>query len=252
MVVTPSWSSVRQAKICATTGARYGVEDQAGLGAALGGLERARGGGRARRGSRRGRVPMFHPARACSWSPFQAFSLICSRYHSATPCLTRRTRTVVALTPVDVDGLVGGEQRDALAGRAAVSSLSALNVSRPDRFDVLAHDGGEPGRRARRPRPAGRPARRRGACRRRPAPQSCRGRAARCPVRRTRCPSSDAAMNHPAGSQCRTARNWRRQRRGGVLEREGGCPAQERDRDGRAPARSAVTCGWLYAGCPLQ
>ena len=42
---------------------------------------------------------MFHPSRACSARPFQVVSFSCRRNHSATPCLTRRTRTVVALTP---------------------------------------------------------------------------------------------------------------------------------------------------------
>ena len=75
---------------------------------------------------------MFHPSRACSTSPFQVFSLICSRSHSATPCLTRRTRTVVALTPSMTAGSSvansGIPDRDSF-----FSSFRALNASRPDR-----------------------------------------------------------------------------------------------------------------------
>jgi hypothetical protein len=46
-----------------------------------------------------GGKPMFHPSRECSTNPFQVFSFSWSLYHSATPCLTRRTRREVALTP---------------------------------------------------------------------------------------------------------------------------------------------------------
>jgi hypothetical protein len=42
---------------------------------------------------------MFHPLALYSMNPFRMFSLIFSWYHSATPCLTLRTRTVVELTP---------------------------------------------------------------------------------------------------------------------------------------------------------
>ena len=42
---------------------------------------------------------MFHPSIECSASPFHTFSLSWMRYHSATPCLTRRTSTVVAFMP---------------------------------------------------------------------------------------------------------------------------------------------------------
>jgi hypothetical protein len=75
---------------------------------------------------------MFQPDRVCWRSPSQAFFLIASRKYSATPCLTRRTRTVV------------GEMSWTLAGSSVAnsgtpmscssrSSFSALNVSRPDR-----------------------------------------------------------------------------------------------------------------------
>jgi hypothetical protein len=75
---------------------------------------------------------MFQPSRACCLSPFQAFSLICSRSHSATPCLIRRTRTVVELTP---SMLAGSSAANSGIPRAvsSFSSFSALNVSRPDR-----------------------------------------------------------------------------------------------------------------------
>ena len=75
---------------------------------------------------------MFHPARECSRRPFQAFSLICSRNHSATPCLTRRTRTVVALAPATSMGSSVANSGTP-AAESCFSSLSALNVSRPDR-----------------------------------------------------------------------------------------------------------------------
>ena len=92
----------------------------------------ARGAVPGRRGSRRGGVPMFHPARECSLSPFQDFSLIWSRNHSATPCLTRRTRTVVALAPaMSAGSSVANSGTPARA--SSFSSLSALNVSRPER-----------------------------------------------------------------------------------------------------------------------
>ena len=75
---------------------------------------------------------MFHPSRACSTRPFQVFSLICSRNHSATPCFIRRTSTVVALTPSITAGSSvansGIPLRDSF-----FSSFSALKVSRPDR-----------------------------------------------------------------------------------------------------------------------
>ena len=87
---------------------------------------------------------MFHPSRECSISPFQIFSLSWSRNHSATPCLTRRTRTVVALTPVDVDRLVGGEQRDAVPGEFLFQFQRVERVPAGP-FDVLADHGGEPG-----------------------------------------------------------------------------------------------------------
>ena len=75
------------------------VGHEAGLGAALAGLHRV--GVRVALGEVPvGGAPMFHPAALCSAHPFQVFSLSWSRYHSATPCLTRRTSTVVALTPV--------------------------------------------------------------------------------------------------------------------------------------------------------
>ena len=68
---------------------------------------------------------MFHPSRACSRMPAQAFSLICSRYHSAPPCLTRRTSTVVALVP---SMLIGSSVANSgiPAPRSRFSSFSAL------------------------------------------------------------------------------------------------------------------------------
>ena len=108
------------------------VEDEPGFGAALGGLERDRV------RDPLGGVPVGAGCR-CSTrpgnarlSPFQIFSLSWSRYHSATPCLTRRTRTVVALTPSMSAGSSvansGMPCRD-----SSFSSFSALNMSRPDR-----------------------------------------------------------------------------------------------------------------------
>src|SRR6266851_594271 len=75
---------------------------------------------------------MFHPSRACSWRPFQAFSLIWNRYHSAMPCFTRRTRIVVAFIPSTSMGS-SAANRGIPASASWRSSLSALNVSRPDR-----------------------------------------------------------------------------------------------------------------------
>ena len=79
-----------------------------------------------------GTGPVFHPARWCSCSPFQIFSRSCSRYHSATPCFTRRTRIIVALAP----SIWGGSS---VAARmiplrdSSFSIFSALNVSRAER-----------------------------------------------------------------------------------------------------------------------
>ena len=75
---------------------------------------------------------MFHPSRACSRSPFQAFSLIWNRYHSAMPCLTRRTRMVVAFMPSTLMGSSAANS-GMPASASWRSSLRALNVSRPDR-----------------------------------------------------------------------------------------------------------------------
>ena len=75
---------------------------------------------------------MFHPSRECSIRPFQIFSFNCSRNHSATPCLTRRTRTVVALTPSMSAG--SSVAKSGMPWReSSFSSFSALNMSRPDR-----------------------------------------------------------------------------------------------------------------------
>ena len=75
---------------------------------------------------------MFHPSRACSARPFQVFSLICSRSHSATDCFIRRTRTVVELTPSVTAG--SSVANSAIPARPSFfSSFSALKVSRPDR-----------------------------------------------------------------------------------------------------------------------
>ena len=75
---------------------------------------------------------MFHPSRECSASPFQVFSFSCSRNHSATPCLTRRTSTVVAFTPSMTIG--SSVANTGMPWRESFfSSLRALKVSRPDR-----------------------------------------------------------------------------------------------------------------------
>ena len=80
-----------------------GIFDEPRFGAAFGGLdgvgvrvsfpEVADGG-----------LPRFHPSRECSFSPSHTLPLSWSRYHSATPCFTRRTRTVVALIPSMLNG----------------------------------------------------------------------------------------------------------------------------------------------------
>ena len=75
---------------------------------------------------------MFHPSRECSRNPFHAFSLICNRNHSATPCFTRRISTVVAFTPATSIGS-SAANRGIWAAASSFSSFSALNVSRPDR-----------------------------------------------------------------------------------------------------------------------
>src|SRR5258708_6940853 len=86
---------------------------------------------------------MFQPSRECSMSPFQIFSLSWSRYHSATPCLTRRTNTVVALTPsISAGSSVANSGipcRD-----SSFSSFEGVEHVPARPFDVLAHDGGEP------------------------------------------------------------------------------------------------------------
>ncbi len=75
---------------------------------------------------------MFHPSRACSRKPFQAFSLIWNRYHSAMPCFTRRTKIVVAFMPSTSIGSSAANS-GIPASDSWRSILSALNVSRPDR-----------------------------------------------------------------------------------------------------------------------
>ena len=103
-------------------------------------IRRARG----RRCSLRARVPR---------NPCHAFSFNWSRYHSATPCFTRRTKRVVAFMPAMSMGS-SVASKGTPAAVSCLSSLSALNVSRPNALDVFAHDGGEPGRRVRRLRRA--------------------------------------------------------------------------------------------------
>src|SRR5580704_6746372 len=87
---------------------------------------------------------MFQPSRACSARPFQVFSFSCSRNHSATPCFTLRTRTVVALMPSMTIGSsvanTGMPCRDSF-----FSSLRVLKVSPAGSFDVFADHRGEPG-----------------------------------------------------------------------------------------------------------
>jgi hypothetical protein len=72
---------------------------------------------------------MFHPAALCSVNPLQVCSLSLSRYHSATPCLTRRTSRVVELTPAMSAGSSvansGMPCRD-----SSFSSLMEVKVSR--------------------------------------------------------------------------------------------------------------------------
>jgi hypothetical protein len=47
---------------------------------------------------------MFHPCRVCSQNPSHDFSRVSRTYHSATPCLTRRVRIVVARLPLTLIG----------------------------------------------------------------------------------------------------------------------------------------------------
>jgi hypothetical protein len=64
--------------------------------------------------------------------PFQIFSFSCSRYHSATPCFTRRTRIIVAFPP----SIWGGSSVAARMIPFRDSSFSIfreLNVSRAER-----------------------------------------------------------------------------------------------------------------------
>jgi hypothetical protein len=76
---------------------------------------------------------MFHPSAECLMSPFQIFSRNWSQYHSATPRLTRRTRTVVALMPSMLAGS-SVANRGMPCRESFFSGFSALNVSRPDRL----------------------------------------------------------------------------------------------------------------------
>ena len=152
---------------------------------------------------------MFHPSRACSTRPFQVFSFICSRNHSATPCFIRRTSTVVALTPSMTAG--SSVANSAIPARDSFfSSFSALKVSRPDRSmssQTTAANRGVPGWR---PRRAGRPGRRRGAGPRRRTPATpAPGRGPPGPGRRTRRPSSRRRGTSRRGSQARAARSCR-------------------------------------------
>ena len=108
------------------------VEDQAGLGAALGGLGRVGVRDAVGRRIRRGRRRCCTRRGCAARSPCQAFSFSWNRYHSAMPCFTRRMRMVVAFIP---STLIGSSVANSgiPASPSCRSSLSALNVSRPER-----------------------------------------------------------------------------------------------------------------------
>src|SRR5215831_3931612 len=75
---------------------------------------------------------MLYPSMVCCSKPRQAFSFSWNRYHSAMPCFTRRIKMVVAFIP---STLIGSSvaNNGIPASPSCRSSLSALNVSRPDR-----------------------------------------------------------------------------------------------------------------------
>ena len=191
---------------------------------------------------------MFHPSRECSTSPFQIFSFNCSRYHSATPCLTRRTSTVVALTPSMSAGSSvansGIPCRD-----SSFSSFSALNMSRPERsmssHTTAANRGA--GAAASASRSAMPPSRGRS------GPANCWWAWPWLRASRSRPPDSmsqyTAARNHPGGSQSRAERSWRRK------EARGSCRArvEVRPMTRPGPARpSRPERRALVLGSPLR
>lgn len=112
-----------------------GVAGGLGLGGFPGGAGgpgrpcRGRGGGGARRRTRPGR-PMFHLPMACSRSPFHAASLICSRYHSATDCLTRRMRTAVEFIPSTLIGSSAANNRTPWSASSRSSRGPTFRCSR--------------------------------------------------------------------------------------------------------------------------
>ena len=82
---------------------------------------------------------MFQPWPVWVSNPSQDFSSISMMYHSATPCLVRRSRTCAVALPVEDDRFVGGQQWDA-GEFEVVFDLGALVGVAGNAVDRLAHD----------------------------------------------------------------------------------------------------------------
>ena len=146
MVVTPSLSTVRQVKICATTGARGRVQDQAGLGAALGGLGRV--GVRDPLGVVAvGGAADVVPVNGVLLEPAPGFLLQLEPVPLRDALLHPADQDRGGVHPFHVDRLVRGEQRDPGVAKLPFQ-LERVERVPAGALDVLAHHGGEPGRRA--------------------------------------------------------------------------------------------------------
>ena len=144
MAGQPSLSTVRQVKICSMTGARSRVLDEPGLSTALRGLERHRvrdpvGGVSV------GRSADVPPVHAMLDQPFPDFLLQLEPVPFRHSLLYPADKNRGGVNALDIGGLVGGEKRDALAGQFLFQFQRVEHVAAGP-FDVLAHHGGEPGR----------------------------------------------------------------------------------------------------------
>ena len=239
MVGMPSLSTTRQVKICATTGARSGSRARrvlvrpwlalTGTGCGIRSARYPRG---------RADVPAVQ---GMLDQPFPGFLFQLEPEPFRDALLHPPDQHGGGVDALDDGGLVGGEQRDPVAGQFLLQ-LQRVEGVPAGPFDVLADHGGEFRGRRWRPRRAGRPCRRRGGCRRR---RTARQASPRPRWSRSRPPDSmsqyQAAMNQPGGSQARADADLPAQRGAGVLHLQGRGAAQERDRDrlGRGPAAAA-------------
>src|SRR5260370_30064543 len=136
----PSLSTVRQVKICATTGARR-VGHQAGLRPALGGLH---GDGV---GYAVGLVPVggadVPPVQAVLPQPFPGFLLDLEPVPLRDAPLDPADQDGGRVHAFQVDWLVGGQQRDPCIGQVPFQ-LEAVERVAAGAFDCLTDHGGEP------------------------------------------------------------------------------------------------------------